>query len=188
MINCSPDNEDVYTNIADKLGKLLDQKRSIYIYGPALARVAELYKKMLQEKGPAGAVSYFNLGSMYDKIGDYKNASEMLEKYVKSGLNPTWNYGYLLLWLSYNKLGLWKKALKPLEVGLKRNPNNRRLMTSIIQQYLLLGNKKEAAKWFVKYERTSRIDVESMYYGYRTFGGFNRFFVFFNGLFARSLN
>jgi len=113
---------------------------------------------------------FHELGILYYVIGDYENASDILEKHIKSGIFPTWNYGYSFLQSSYNNLGLWEKALRPLKIGLKRNPKSRELMIRIIEQYLLLGNTKKADKWFMEYEKVSRIEVESIFPGYHIYG------------------
>jgi len=105
---------------------------------------------------------YYMLGGTYKDIGDYKNATEMLEKHIQSGLFPAMDVGYWDLQIIYNESGLFKKALEPLKIGLKRNPESRELMFRIIEQHLLVGNEKEAEKWFVEYERISRIEVESI--------------------------
>jgi len=127
--------------------------------------------RTLMEIEPYPDLWFYMIGFSYWVIGDHNNASEMLGKHIRSGLFPKWHWGYRFLRGSYNSLGLYDKALNPLKIGLKRNPKSRILMTSMISQCLLLGNKKEADKWFVEYERASRIEVKSMCLGYMTFGG-----------------
>ncbi|UCE07311.1 MAG: hypothetical protein JSW07_04570, partial [bacterium] len=108
-----------------------------------------------------------DLGLIYLFTGDYTNASKLLEKFIKAGLSPSYLNNYVILQDAYNLSGLWKKALEPLKIGLKRNPDSRTLMHRIIQQYLMLGKIKEANKWFLEYEKASRIQAENIVDGIR---------------------
>ncbi len=115
---------------------------------------------------------YYLLGNMYVRIGDYENASLMYEKQIEVGLYPAWIFMYSELQNCYNNLGLWDKALKALQVGLERNPESRGLMSVLMQQYLMLGNKKEADKWFGEYEKVSKVEAAGLAQGYMNYGDY----------------
>ncbi len=120
------------------------------------------------------ALWYSAIGYSYITIGDYQNGAKMYEDLLKSGMNPKFDSIYRHLRITYNLMGLYKKAVKPLKIGLKRNPDSRVLMYCIIEQYLMLGNIKEADKWFLEYEKASRIQAENTIDG---IGAFLRHFL-----------
>jgi serine/threonine protein kinase len=113
---------------------------------------------------------YYLLGGQYQQVGDYENASLMFEKHIEVGLYPTWVGMYTQLRRCYNNLGLWDKALQALHIGLERNPESRALMSVLMQQHLMLGNTKEADKWFAKYEMVSRVQASGLAQGHMNYG------------------
>jgi tetratricopeptide (TPR) repeat protein len=126
-----------------------DSARERVNHGLALLRAgqtkegtAELLKA--QTEDPAIPHTWFNLGILYKKDGDYEHAIEQLEGMVK--LVPDEPVTHYNLGVLYRLAGKPAEGLKQLELAEKLNPNLAGPHFQLFNQYRQAGRRDEAAR------------------------------------------
>jgi adenylate cyclase len=101
--------------------------------------------KRAVELSPNGAEAHAWLGAILHFAGRDKEAVVVLNRAIR--LNPIpRSYYYEFLGSTYMTMGQYDKAIKELNKGLKRNPNNMSLYLCLASAYSLKGRNRAAAK------------------------------------------
>ncbi len=107
-----------------------------------LATAIEKYRQMLKID-PRLAPAYNNLGALYFKQGQYREASEVLERGLK--LDPSMSSASALLGLSLYQMGDYAHARPSLEAAVKAHPNDNNAELALVNDLAKLGDFELAA-------------------------------------------
>ena len=117
--------------------------------GEPYFKEAELYYKKAIEVAPENAQLHHKLGTLYQRLGRYREAIEEFQKALK--LNPDYYVSYNNLANCYIKLGQPQKAIELYQkaIALCSNPENYHFYHQLGLAYLLANYPKEAKASFL---------------------------------------
>jgi tetratricopeptide (TPR) repeat protein len=105
------------------------------------------FKKNVKSN-PESFSANFDMGSYYEKKGDYNKAITYLDKAIK--LDNKKIITYILLGSSYDSLGYYKKSVKIYKKALKIDPKNDLICSMLAMDLTELRDFKSAVKYFMR--------------------------------------
>lgn len=136
-------NKAAHIALAMELARIGKYERSIKFFSSALS-IEEDY------------LSLYNLGSLYYKLEDFKNAIICLER--SKSLNPSFVMSYLVLGLSYSRRGDLKAAKMNFIQALMKDPSNRVAITGLSILFHNSGRYLESMNLLSKIPATANIN------------------------------
>ncbi|MFO7980531.1 MAG: tetratricopeptide repeat protein [Candidatus Aminicenantes bacterium] len=164
-IENNPDNDNLKYRLADTYQKIEKYENAAEIYtalaedNPDDAKVyfnmmVKMYDdanmpdkaiesaKKLIELQPNSADAYYNVGYMYVKQEQYREAIPIFEKAIE--LNPDMEYAYQNLAVCYSNLNQYSNSIKILKQLIDKYPNNADVWLSIAVNYLKMKQWRSA--------------------------------------------
>jgi tetratricopeptide (TPR) repeat protein len=143
------DNPDIYVNVVLEYKKAIkDFPQQASLYKAAQEEAINNFITLINEQNPPRANLFFNLGCLYQEMGDSERAISAYSKTLE--INPSHENALNNLGNTYRDLGKMEEALKTYEKALKVNPFRADPNISVGSIYSKMGQIEKAKEYFSK--------------------------------------